>query len=126
MSEPTGGGGTGGTIVGGWTGTGGGFGIQTHTNGVFTPSPRSWYHPVGYSMTVGIGSAPSVMTGGWPYTEGGLTAKTGPDPMMAGYDGPMAAVPNGTTPCRENTAPGGQNRHGSTGRGKTLGSGRAT
>src|SRR2546425_1189676 len=62
MSEPTGGGGTGGTIAGGCIGAGGGFGIQTHTYGVVTPSPRSWYQPVGYSRSEG--TAPPVTTEG--------------------------------------------------------------
>src|SRR5262249_32620441 len=45
--------------------------------------------------------------------------------MIAGYDGKTSDEPNGTPPCRATNAPGGQNRQGSTGRGKTLASGRA-
>jgi len=79
-------------------GAGGGLGIQTHTYGVVMPSPRSWYQPVGYSMTVGTGAPPPGTAGAESYTYGALAARTGPDPMIAGYDGKTRDEPNGTPP----------------------------
>src|SRR5262245_6438599 len=84
------------------------------------PSPRSWYQPVGYSTIVGTDAAPPVTTGGWSYTYEGVAASTMPDPTTV--PGNTRPESRGRAPCRAAIVRGGQNFHGSTGCGNTLGS----